>query len=187
LIGLLLPVYSFWPRLSLPGIAFFDVVWLSLGVPAVLYLLTGRFVGDRSHNLRWAFAVFGVFVLYTLLLIEIRRAFHADTMLQGPTSSAEFYTYSAGTLLFGLALLIVGFIFQNRRARALSLIFVLAATLKVFLFDAGALEGLWRVLSFLGMGLCFLGISWAYARYVFGIGIGRPQAPAAPPPTAAPA
>jgi len=41
----------------------------------------------------------------------------------------------------------------------------------VFLFDAAALTGLWRVLSFLLMGLSFLGISWAYARFVFGIGL----------------
>ena len=45
------------------------------------------------------------------------------------------------------------------------------AQAKVFLVDAAELQGLWRVLSFLLMGLAFLGISWAYARFVFGIGV----------------
>ena len=33
-------------------------------------------------------------------------------------------------------MLVIGVVVQNRGARALSLVFVLAATLKVFLFDA---------------------------------------------------
>jgi uncharacterized membrane protein len=182
ILRLLVPLVTFWPFVELPGIGPFDVAWLSLGLSAVIYLVTGRFVGERNQNLRWAFAVFGVVLLYALLLLQIRHAFHPDMTVQGVTGSAEFYTYSAATLLFGIALLVIGFVFQNRRARALSLVFVLAATLKVFLFDASGLEGLWRVLSFLGMGLCFLGISWAYARYVFGIGRGKPPAASAPPP-----
>jgi uncharacterized membrane protein len=80
-------------------------------------------------------------------------------------------------LIFGILLLVIGVVVQNRGARALSLVFVLAATIKVFLLDASSLEGLWRVLSFLGLGLSFLGISWAYARYVFGIGLGRTKVP----------
>ena len=65
-----------------------------------------------------------------------------------------------------------------------SFFFVLAATIKVFLFDASELTGLWRVLSFLLMGLSFLGISWAYARFVFGIGLKAP--PTAPRPVETP-
>ena len=48
------------------------------------------------------------------------------------------------------------------------------------------LTGLWRVLSFLLMGLSFLGISWAYARFVFGIGTRRQDPPAPPAPPDAP-
>eukprot|EP01036_Dinobryon_divergens_P040040 gene40040-52875_t len=89
---------------------------------------------------------------------------------------------SMATLVFGLILLLIGVVFRHRGARALSFIFVLAATIKVFLFDAAALTGLWRVLSFLLMGLSFLGISWAYARFVFGIGVRRSMPPPRDPP-----
>jgi uncharacterized membrane protein len=74
--------------------------------------------------------------------------------------------------------------FKHRGARAVSFFFVLAATIKVFLFDASELAGLWRVLSFLLMGLSFLGISWGYARFVFGIGTRKGEAarlPDSPP------
>ena len=77
--------------------------------------------------------------------------------------------------------------FRHRGARALSFVFVLAATVKVFIFDVAELQGLWRVLSFLLMGLSFLGISWAYARFVFGIGAVRSGEPPPPAPPDTPA
>ncbi|MGM0423041.1 MAG: DUF2339 domain-containing protein, partial [Pseudomonadota bacterium] len=56
---------------------------------------------------------------------------------------------------------------QNQAARMASLIFIGAAILKVFLYDAAALEGLYRVFSFLGLGLSLIGLSYFYTRYVF--------------------
>lgn len=174
------PIYTFWPYFHLPAVGPFSVALLALGIPALIYVAVGWYVRQdpdiRYANYGRGLSVFAVFVLFTLMLVEIRRAFHPDR-LQGVTGPTEFYTYSAAMLAFGVLLLVIGVVVQNRGARALSLVFVLAATLKVFLFDAASLEGLWRVLSFLGLGLSFLGISWAYARYVFGIGLGKPKLP----------
>ena len=50
---------------------------------------------------------------------------------------------------------------------------------KVFLLDAGNLTGLYRVFSFLGLGLSLLGISYFYGRFVFGKPVGDAAAPAA--------
>lgn len=38
---------------------------------------------------------------------------------------------------------------------------------KVFLIDAAALTGLYRVASFLGLGVTLLAIGYAYQRFVF--------------------
>ena len=40
--------------------------------------------------------------------------------------------------------------------------------LKVFLFDLSNLEGLYRIASFIGLGLCLVGIGWLYQRFVPG-------------------
>jgi uncharacterized membrane protein len=37
-------------------------------------------------------------------------------------------------------------------------------TFKVFLIDAAALEGILRILSFLGLGLALIAIGWAYGK-----------------------
>ncbi len=39
-------------------------------------------------------------------------------------------------------------------------------TLKVFLVDMSGLEGLWRVLSFLGLGLALIALGAVYRRFV---------------------
>jgi uncharacterized membrane protein len=172
-VGLVLPLLEFWPRLRLAGPAVFNVALLSLGLPSVLLLGIGWFIRqDQQTNIARfgiALSVVAVFFLFALMLLDIRHAWH-PLDLQGPMSDAEYYTYSVAMLAFGATLLVVGVAIRNLGARILSFVFVLAATVKVFMFDAADLEGLWRVLSFFGMGLSFLAISWLYARFVFGIG-----------------
>ncbi len=60
-------------------------------------------------------------------------------------------------------------------ARIASGLFVLAATLKIFLYDMAGLEGLMRALSFIGLGLVLIGIGLLYQKLVFAQ---RPPAPA---------
>ena len=170
---IVMPLYTFWPEHELTGVPVFNIGLLSLGLPSTVLLAIGWFLRQDG---RFAIArtgitlsVAAVVFLFTLVILDIRHAFH-PLDLQGMTSDAESYSYSIGMLAFGAALLIIGVAIRNLGARALSFVFVLAATIKVFLFDAADLEGLWRVLSFFGMGLSFLAISWLYARFVFGLG-----------------
>jgi uncharacterized membrane protein len=44
---------------------------------------------------------------------------------------------------------------------------VLLTVLKVFLIDASDLTGLYRVASFLGLGLSLIGIGYLYQRLLF--------------------
>jgi uncharacterized membrane protein len=43
---------------------------------------------------------------------------------------------------------------------------VLMVVFKVFLIDASGLTGLYRVASFLGLGITLLLLAWLYQRYV---------------------
>jgi uncharacterized membrane protein len=179
-LSVVLPLYTFWPDYELPGVPVFNIALLSIGLPALALLAIGWFIRQDMRlpiaRAGIAISVAAVVFLFTLMVLDIRHAFH-PLYLQGLTSDAESYSYSVGMLAFGAALLIIGVAIRNLGARALSFVFVLAATIKVFLFDAADLEGLWRVLSFLGMGLSFLAISWLYARFVFGLGRKTPEQP----------
>ncbi|HWX14781.1 MAG TPA: DUF2339 domain-containing protein [Methylocella sp.] len=51
--------------------------------------------------------------------------------------------------------------------RLASRLFVVAAVLKVFLYDLAQLEGILRALSFIGLGAVLIGIGLAYQKLVF--------------------
>ena len=50
---------------------------------------------------------------------------------------------------------------------------------EVFLFDMSGLEGAWRALSFIGLGLALVGIGLVYQKFVF---VRGPAAAPPPPP-----
>ena len=89
--------------------------------------------------------------------------------------------YSAVWLALGALLLLYGVFRQTQGARLASGLFVLAATLKVFLYDLSGLQGLMRALSFIGLGLILIGIGLLYQKLVFRRpGPGRPQGEESP-------
>ena len=51
--------------------------------------------------------------------------------------------------------------------RRASLVVMMIAVAKVFIFDASVLQGLYRVLSFFGLGIVLIALSWFYSRFVF--------------------
>jgi len=71
-------------------------------------------------------------------------------------------------LLFGVALLALGFVSQSAALRHAGMILVCIVVAKVFLIDMAGLKGLLRVFSFLGLGAALLGLGYAYRR--FGLG-----------------
>ena len=169
-----LPVFWFWPDAEIVGPPLFNSALLALGGGAVLLLAAVRLLVDADGTRFKPLARFGLgpvagFLIFTLLLVEIRHAFHGAT-LQGGIDQLELYCYSAGMLVFGFVVLAVGIALRSQPARALSLAFVLATVGKVFLYDVSGLEGLWRIASFLALGLSLLAVSWFYGRFVFGLG-----------------
>lgn len=94
----------------------------------------------------------------------LRQAFHGGLLIDPGVLPAENILRSL--LLLGLA---IGFLLWGiRRAerdwRIVSLVLMLGAVGKVFLFDASGLEGLLRIGSFVALGFSLIGIGWLYSR-----------------------
>lgn len=79
----------------------------------------------------------------------------------------ESYAISAVWLVYGLALLAGGVIWRHQGARLASALVILIVILKVFLFDMQNLEGVWRALSFIGLGITLIGIGLVYQHVLF--------------------
>ncbi len=81
-----------------------------------------------------------------------------------------FYEVSGSMLtvawgLEGVALLIVGFPLSDRVLRISGLTLFLVCVLKLFSWDLRHLETLYRILSFIVLGLMLVSVSWIYTRF----------------------
>jgi uncharacterized membrane protein len=148
----------------------------------VAYALPGvltAWLARRLDATPMRFAAILWFFVYASL--ETRRCFHGATIGEGSgVSNAEVYAYSAVWLALGLALLAYGVVRGSREARYASAFFIVATTLKVFIYDLSGLEGALRAFSFIGLGLALIAIGLVYQKLVFA----RPHGPA--PATVAP-
>jgi len=107
------------------------------------------------------------------VLAAVRQAAHGN-LLTGPIGTGENGGYSAAMLALALFWLWRGHAPRARAPRGLRPAPLTGVTFKVFLIDAAALDGLLRVLSFLGLGIALIGIGWAYGRFV-GKGAAAPE------------
>jgi uncharacterized membrane protein len=82
-------------------------------------------------------------------------------------------------LAYGVFLLVAGLLIDSKPARIASGAVILLTVLKVFFIDMADLTGVWRALSFIGLGLVLIGIGYLYQRLLFPP---RPTSPPAPPP-----
>jgi uncharacterized membrane protein len=112
-----------------------------------------------------AYAVAGVFAWITL---QIRQYFHPHGMgFPGtPVAAAELWGWSGGWLAYGIGLMLLGVYARDRLVRLTALGVIGLVCAKVFAIDMSGLTGLWRVLSFLALGLALIGLGVVYRRFV---------------------
>ena len=108
--------------------------------------------GTRPYWYSMTAAATALALALAYLSLEICTLFHGPVLTEGATSDAEQYTYSAVWLLFGVALLAAGIFLRSLPLRAASAAVVVLTVLKVFLIDMSDLTGIYRALSFLGLG-----------------------------------
>ncbi len=107
----------------------------------------------------------------------IRQATHG-TLLTGPLGTGENWGYSAAMLALAIVWLWRGVARGSADLRRFGLTLLTLTTLKVFLIDAAALGGVWRILSFLGLGVALIAIGWGYRRFLTATGNAPPAGPA---------
>ncbi len=176
LFGLLVafnPVFTAQPVVG----RFINLILLCYGLPAVLAIALAIVAkSTRPMNYRLTAAVTSVLLALAYLSLEVRTLFHGEILSRGFVSDAEGYTYSAVWLIFGVVLLLAGIWLQSKPARLASAAVVILTIGKVFLVDMAGLQGVFRALSFIGLGLVLVGIGWLYQRLLFpGGGARQPQ------------
>jgi uncharacterized membrane protein len=146
----------------------FNTILLGYGVTAVLAACLALMTRDTRP--RWhsaLLAIVAVALALGYLSLQVMRVYHGPVLTEGPTTDAEQYTYSAVWLAFGVVLLAAGIYLRSLPLRVASAAVVLLTVFKVFFVDMSDLTGIYRALSFIGLGAVLMGIGWFYQRLLF--------------------
>jgi uncharacterized membrane protein len=152
-----------------------DKLLLGYLAPAVLLVVVARDLGDipRLSWLRPAAGIGALILAFAWVTLETKHLFQGPKLAPWHRSDGEYYAYSVVWLLFAFLLLAAGLWRRQPKLRYGALAVLLITVLKVFISDMAGLQGLYRVASFLGLGLSLVAIGWIYQRFVY------PRAPEA--------
>jgi uncharacterized membrane protein len=143
--------------------------WLLLAyaVPALMVFVARRWSDiEHSSGLNLVLEASVSLLVFVWLSLEVRHLFDPGFERFGlGATGLELYTYSIVWLLFGVALLALGFWRDVPALRHAGMVLVCLVVAKVFLVDMAGLKGLLRVFSFLGLGAALLGLGYAYRRF----------------------
>jgi uncharacterized membrane protein len=130
-------------------------------LPSAIWLYAARRRADEATRSGfWLVAFLAALIVGAMLLV--RQAFQGPILTGPDMPIAEFYGYSLAALLLSIGLLIAGVRLPDKALRLAGLLLLTATMLKVFLVDASELEGVLRILSFLGLGVALIGIGRMY-------------------------
>jgi uncharacterized membrane protein len=158
------PLFSGEPVGSGP----FNLILLGYGIPAVLAIVLSLMTRNvRPHAYRVTAAAFAVLLMLSYLTLEVRTVYQGPVLSRGGIGNPEQYTYSVVWLAYGVALLLFGIALRSQPARFASALITLLTVGKVFLVDMAGLTGVFRALSFIGLGAVLVGIGLLYQRLLF--------------------
>ncbi|MGV0878086.1 DUF2339 domain-containing protein [Martelella sp. FLE1502] len=142
------------------GPAIFDSLALSY-LPLAAVLAVGAWkIGNLGRRLRVAFICVSGLLAGFYVTCEIRRFWRGNDLSVPGVTQPELYSYTIALVIVCAVLLLISF---SRRSHTLRKVAMAATGLtiaKVFLVDISGLEGLLRVVSFIGLGLALAGLGW---------------------------
>jgi uncharacterized membrane protein len=147
------------------------------------YSYRSDWIGEMAGIMR----ILAVSLVLVLLTSEVRDAFEkliqqvagggvTQGMAEGGEATArgteitrlenlEQLSLSASWLFFSIVLMLWGIWKRTRNLRIMSIVLFGVAILKIFIYDLSFLDTLYRIGSFVGLGVILLSVSYLYQRY----------------------
>lgn len=155
---------------------------------------TGRADAPRRREIFPVLRMGVVILLLVLVTAETKDFFGRDIALANgegfaDSTSVEItrlenlrqLSLSGVWLVFSIALMTIGILRRSRALRIASIVLFGGTILKIFIYDLSFLDTLYRIFSFIGLGVILLGVSYAYQRYKDAIFPSEPPERGSPP------
>lgn len=168
-----------WWEQAVGGIPVLSWLLPAYGLPLLLLWAFGRYEPDAARRFAMPRSIAQMVLVGMLSGSVLRQAFVGNLLTVPGVSEMEDISRSVITIALAIGFLLWGIAKRSRLWRVASLLLIIAAVIKVFLFDAAGLDGLARIGSFVALGFSLIGIGWLYSRQLT-----RDQAPEQRPETA---
>jgi uncharacterized membrane protein len=170
------PITLFQPLMNVRSLAI--VLVLAMMVAQTRQLNTHRSSNEWLPDVLSALQIALVVLILVLLTGETRDFFEkqltglaalddsqarTDDILRA--GNLEQLSLSGVWLIYSVALMVVGIWRKLRGLRVISIALFGITILKIFIYDLSFLETLYRIVSFIGLGLILLAVSYAYQRF----------------------
>ena len=155
-----------------PTFAAFSLVVISLGLASYFYARAGAAedLTEREKALPTLVIAANLLALVALSAEAssyFGRQLGAENLSEGRWQDlrlAQQLSLSVIWMLYGAGLLLFGRLRHNRLLRVMALLLLVVTTAKVFFWDLSSLERVYRIISFIVLGLVLLAISYLYQR-----------------------
>ncbi|NMW32122.1 DUF2339 domain-containing protein [Altererythrobacter sp. RZ02] len=157
-----------WAPQEVGALPIANMLLPAYGLALAAAWLLRRTVPMNGFTRLWMFDAVLMLLIAFLALSELRHAFTGSLMSVDPMGQTEDLLRSLLGIILAIGFLLWGARSQTRSWRIGSLVLLLIAVLKVFVFDTAGLEGLARIASFMALGFSLIGIGWFYTRQLAG-------------------
>ena len=129
-----------------------------------------RFASEREMPFVKAAGVALNLLALWAFTLEANDYFHRQSLMGGGYTVerqweiARDFTFSAIWIVYGAMLMVIGFWKRSAFMRWQALVLIAVTIGKVFLYDSRELEQVYRILSFIALGVVLMAISYAYHR-----------------------
>ncbi|MCF8708536.1 DUF2339 domain-containing protein [Rhizorhapis sp. SPR117] len=144
----------------------FNLLLPAYGLPLLWLWLARRHAPVLSQRHDHMRSVVQMVLITLFCLSALRQGLHGSILTTGGVSDAEDIFRSIIAILLAIGFLLWGIARSSRDWRIASLVLMIGAVGKVFLFDASGLDGLLRIGSFVALGFSLIGIGWLYSRHL---------------------
>jgi uncharacterized membrane protein len=163
----------------------------NIRVGAILLVLAGLFIHQwmitpHRKSAQWISTALNIIQIGMVILVLVLLTgetidyferqitlTHADHDALWRLNNLRQLSLSAVWLLYSVALMALGFWRSLSNIRIIAFVLFGFTILKIFIYDLSYLETLYRIFSFIGLGLILIAVSYAYQRYkhiIFGTG-----------------
>ena len=138
----------------------------AIGVVAFAFRDRIRGLPEREAAImRWLPVVAGALVLWAMSLEAIHYFAVQEEILETEQASAMHLTLTVLWAIYGIAIIVVGFLRDESRIRLAGMGLLAVPVVKLFVFDVFLLEQIYRVAAFVTLGALLLATGLIYQRY----------------------